>query len=117
MDNGYYPKYGTSKMVTSRYPLNIHDKNVELDQFVQIMGALDKPLVLFTAPFCDNTENVNEFISKLNQKVNGLKDYSRLFKDRDDYFYNCSHLNHKGAQEFSKVTALELNKAANTLPH
>ena len=101
--NGYSPKYNSQgNPLRYKLPSTIASTNTVVEKIEKFAREHQINLVFFTAPFCGATQNF-KFIDQLSQRIPTLIDYSRVFVDRDDYFYNCSHLNHKGAQEFTRI--------------
>ncbi|MFC4636295.1 hypothetical protein ACFO3O_20480 [Dokdonia ponticola] len=103
LSNGYSPKYN-SQGATLKYslPTKMAATNSVIQKIEKLANDHQINLIFFTAPFCGATQNF-EYIDQLKERFPTLIDYSRVFVDRDDYFYNCSHLNHKGAQEFTNL--------------
>jgi hypothetical protein len=109
LENGYDAKYGSigSKLQAS-LPKTINKENKTITAINEFAKENNIKVVYFMAPFCFDTKN-KDFSQKLKQKIPGLLDYTQLFKE-DNYFYNPSHLNDKGAKEFSKRMALDILK-------
>ncbi len=104
LQNGYIAKYGKNKLVTSKFPNKIREKNETLDKISQICKLNNIKLIYFVAPICSKTEGI-DYLKKLKIKLPELKDFSRLLGD--DYFYNCAHLNDDGARLFTKILTKE----------
>jgi hypothetical protein len=104
LKDGYTPKYGKNKLVTSKLPNKIKQKNETLNKMFQICKANSIKLIYFVAPICSKTEGIN-YIDKLKIKLPELKDFSRSLGD--DYFYNCAHLNDEGAKVFTESLTQE----------
>ncbi len=101
--NGYSPKYKKQNSVLQyKLPDTIAKENSVIEKIKAFAEAEEITIVFFTAPFCKNTQNI-AYVDKLKIQLPSLIDYSRLFIDRDDYFYNCSHLNNSGAQKFTEI--------------
>jgi hypothetical protein len=109
LENGYDTKYGsTGSKLGARLPTSINKESKTIVAINKFAKENKIKVVYFMAPFCFDTKN-KDFSQKLKQKIPGLLDYSQLFKE-DNYFYNCSHLNDKGAKEFSKTIAMDILK-------
>jgi len=107
--NGYDAKYGTiASTLQASLPKTINKENKTIEKINKFAKKNNIKVVYFMAPFCYDTKN-KDFSQKLKQRIPGLLDYSQLFTD-DNYFYNSSHLNDKGAKEFSKRVALDILK-------
>jgi hypothetical protein len=63
----------------------------------------------FTAPYCKEVKN-RAFMDKVQLKLPGLHNYIDLFDDKDEYFFNCGHLNEAGAEVFTKTLVDDLLK-------
>lgn len=101
--NGYSPKYKKQGgLLQYKLPDTIAKGNSVIEKIIAFAKTKEITVVFFTAPFCKNTQNIS-YIDKLKTQLPTLIDYSRLFIDRDDYFYNCSHLNNAGAQRFTEI--------------
>ncbi|WP_299385067.1 hypothetical protein [uncultured Lacinutrix sp.] len=96
---GYNPKYGNYPKQTASLPSEISKSNPVLDNIVNLCKKHNINLILFVAPYSSKMKNI-EYIDKLNQKLPNLLDMSRGYEDK--LFYNYGHLNHNGAQVFTK---------------
>ncbi len=109
LENGYDAKYGsTGSKLQASLPKTINKESKTITAINEFAKENNIKVVYFMAPFCFDTKN-KDFSQKLKQKIPGLLDYSQLFKD-DNYFFNPSHLNDKGAKEFSKIIAYDILK-------
>jgi len=107
LENGYDAKFGsTGSKLEASLPKTINKENKTITAINEFAKENNIKVVYFMAPFCFDTKN-KDFSQKLKQKIPGLLDYSQLFKE-DNYFYNPSHLNDKGAKEFSKTIAMDI---------
>ena len=107
LENGYDAKYGsTESKLQASLPTSINKESKTIMAINKFAKENKIKVVYFMAPFCFDTKN-KDFSQKLKQKIPGLLDYSQLFKE-DNYFYNPSHLNDKGAKEFSKTIAMDI---------
>ncbi len=64
-------------------------------------------LEFFTSPYCKEIKN-RDFMDKVQLKLRGLHNYFDLFDDKDEYFFNCGHLNEAGAEVFTKTLVKDL---------
>lgn len=112
--NGYFPKYGYSGVpLKGKLSKSIGNSNTYVNAINNFSNKKNINIIYFTAPFCPETENL-DYISKLQRKLPTLWDFSSLFSS-EDYFYDCNHLNNKGAQLFSakvgaKIKSIESAK-------
>lgn len=107
---GYYPKYGNYPEQTASLPDALVKGNVVFNEIVEICKRQDINLVLFVAPYSSKMKNI-EYIDKLKERYPNLIDMSRGYKD--DLFYNYGHLNHKGAQIFTRDLFKQISKEFN----
>ena len=47
-------------------------------------------------------------MDKVQLKLPGLHNYIDLFDDKDEYFFNCGHLNEAGAEVFTNTLVKDL---------
>lgn len=108
LNSGYYPLTGHREYnFNASLPSTILNENQIIKKIDSFAKKNNMNIQYFTAPFCANTKNI-DYTSKLQDKIPGLMDFSRLFSDKDEYFFNCTHLNDKGAKEFSRILAQSL---------
>lgn len=113
LKNGYYAKFGNSgQKLASSLPDHIVKENKNINRINSFAQKNNMSIIYFMAPFCPNTENL-EYSKKLSKKLPNFLDYSQIFPTENEYFYNCSHLNDKGASEFSKIIAQDILKMEN----
>lgn len=98
---GFSPNQGIGKAVAGNIPEKIKNTSKELDQMQELYKKTNTKLGFFTAPYCKEVKNRN-FMEKVQVKLPGLHNYIDLFDDNDEYFFNCGHLNEKGAEIFTK---------------
>ncbi|MDT0676812.1 hypothetical protein [Autumnicola musiva] len=109
LKNGYYPLYGQSDAGFNRtLPDTISKHNKYIEAINNFAEERNIKIVYFVSPFCSNTQNL-EYVQKLKGRIPELLDYSSLFLDQDNLFYDCDHLNDQGAKEFSEVFAEKIN--------
>ena len=108
LNNGYFPIYGnTSQKSSTTLPDHIISKNTNINKINAYAEKNDLSIIYFMAPFCPNTKNL-DYSKKLERKLPNFLDYSHIFPNEENYFYNCSHLNDAGATEFSKILAKDI---------
>lgn len=95
---GFTPKQGNNPFQDYELPKEIAKENEAINQIKKICEANKIKLVLFCAPFCSVAKN-RDYIKKLKQKLPELRDYSDGYDD--SLFYDCAHLNEKGALLFT----------------
>ncbi|WP_320814518.1 hypothetical protein [Flavobacterium sp.] len=101
MNYGYIPKFEKSDLtVYERFPNTVTEKNVFVEEIIDLCMERKIKLILFCAPFCSYTKDFT-YIHKLKIKFPLLNDYSTSIKDTD--FSNCSHLNNNGAKIFTHL--------------
>lgn len=100
LDDGFIPKTGNRKLKKQVLPEKIAEKNEVLEKIQFLCDQNNIELVFFCAPFCSATENIN-YVDKLKMKLPKLQDYSRSMND--SLFFDCGHLNDKGALIFTKL--------------
>lgn len=106
LKDGFIPKEGNYVNNNFKLPTHINDQNNSLNEIITICAKEKIKLVLFTAPFSKNTENIS-YIDSLKSKFPNLKDYSRLFDD-NKYFKDKGHLNFEGANLFTETIIQDL---------
>ncbi len=99
-DQGFVPKTGQLPLRPFELPKTIRKTNKTLDEIKLLCKKNNVELMLFCAPMCSQTTNL-AYIDMLKLKFPELYDYSRAMSD--DYFYDCLHLNEKGAIVFTKM--------------
>ena len=102
---GFAPKKGIGDLVASPLPMEIYNENNEVNMLEELVTARGKDIQFFTAPFCSKKQQITHFMSLLKERMPGLWDYSNLYEDRNEFFYNCGHLNIEGARDFSNIIA------------
>lgn len=107
LSNGYAPKYGTVEDLKAKLPKQIASKNDVVKAMRSFAKKNNTQLIFFTSPYCGHTKNLF-FIDSLQEKISPLMNYAEIFAHDDQYFYNCTHLNNKGAQVFSKRIAEDI---------
>jgi hypothetical protein len=102
LSNGYNPKYETAvETLKSSLPPQIIKENKTITQINSFAEKNDIQIIYFTSPMCANTKNL-DYTSKLSTRLPQYLDFSKIFIDHDEYFFNCSHINDNGARVFSE---------------
>jgi len=104
---GFSPRHGIGKAMAGSFPETIKDKSPELTQMQELYKDTNTRLEFFTAPYCKGVKNRN-FMDEVQLKLPGLHNYIDLFDDKDEYFFNCGHLNEAGAGVFTKTLVEDL---------
>jgi|TARA_B110000908_G_scaffold170221_1_gene229138 hypothetical protein len=96
---GFTPITGNKRpLIDGRLPNSIGSRNIILNEIINICHKKNIKLVLFTSPYCSKTKNLN-YINKLKINIPSLIDLTKNYDD--SLFYNCGHLNSKGANIFT----------------
>jgi hypothetical protein len=107
MINGFHPVFGTPATMEANLPIKVATTNEAIRKMKILAKKMNIKLVFFTSPFCGDTKNI-AFIEQLGLRFEHFMNYSEIFKDNDTYFYNCSHVNDKGAAIFSTRIAEDI---------
>src|SRR5690606_16882 len=103
LSSGYFPKFGQSQINKSvSLPENIIEENEDIRKLNIFAEANNIQIVYFTAPFCSQISNL-DFTEKLQYKLPIFLNFTSIFSDNQNYFFDCSHLNDVGAKEFSRI--------------
>lgn len=98
---GYIPKFDNGDItIFEVFPKKLADKNIFVEEIISLCKENNINLVLFCSPFCSFTKDLS-YIDKLKLRFPDLNNYSKAIKD--EFFSNCSHLNDKGAREFTHL--------------
>ncbi len=96
---GYSPLNGNKlPLIGGKLPKTILKENTILNQIINLCEKNKTQLTLFVSPYCKKIKNI-DYIVKLKKKYPYLIDFSKGYDD--NLFYNCSHLNNKGANKFT----------------
>jgi hypothetical protein len=104
---GFFPKQGIGKAVSGSFPETIKPISYELNEMEEFYKNSETKLEFFTAPYCAQIKNRN-FMQKVRLKIPRLHNYIDLLDDKDEYFFNCGHLNENGAKVFTKILVKDL---------
>lgn len=98
-EDGFTPMPENKILKKYALPKTIADQNEAINDIETLCRQQKIELVLFCAPLCSKTVNRN-YIDKLKMKLPQLQDYSASFED--SLFFDCAHLNEKGAVLFTR---------------
>lgn len=105
LENGYSPLAGSSgEILRGNLPDYIQEENKKIQDINSFARGNNININYFISPYCSATSNI-EFSIKLEKKFAKFYNFSTVFSNNDEYFYDCSHLNDKGAKEFSRIFA------------
>jgi len=107
LEIGFSPLKGIGKAVAGSFPEEIKNFSAELDQMQNFYKDTNTKIEFFTAPYCKEVENRN-FMDQVQLKLPGLHNYIDLFDNKDEYFFNCGHLNEAGTGIFTKILVKDL---------
>jgi len=109
LSNGYFPKYGYSGMtLKANLPEKLIKHNQDILEINQFAKEKNLKVIYFIAPFCPATTN-KDFAGKLEERLPKFYNFISVFDDQPKNFFDCGHLNNKGAVEFSKIFAEKIN--------
>jgi hypothetical protein len=104
---GFLPNHGIGKATAGSFPEKIKNTSEELDQMQKLYKDTNTTIDFFTAPYCKEVKN-RDFIDEVQLKLPELHNYIGLLDDKDQYFFNCGHLNDIGAGIFTKTLVKDL---------
>lgn len=99
---GYNPKHGVGLEVSGKLPDTFSKTNAEFESIKELVNRTHTKLFLFTAPYCNKIDNRDK-LQELKTVIPSLFSYVGLFDNKEEYFFNCGHLNIEGAREFTKI--------------
>lgn len=99
-NKGFVALQGNSSEHKNSLPFQINERNKYYIKIIEFAKINNMQVVFFCAPFCKHTKNL-VFMEKLKMKIPGLYDFSGVVND-DEMFVNCSHLNQRGANYFTR---------------
>ncbi len=105
---GFNPKKGHSLEISGKLPKRFNNINHDLEGIKKITERTRSKLILFTAPFCKYIENRDQ-LKTLKLSIPSILDYVSIFDDREEFFFNCGHLNIDGARTFTKILIEDIN--------
>jgi len=96
---GFSPKFGNNiPLIENSLPSTIRERNIILEEIIEICKKNQISLTLFVSPYCSKTKT-EDYIEKLTSKVPNLINLSEGYDDK--LFFNCGHLNNQGAKIFT----------------
>jgi len=98
---GFMKIEGHTKDSQITLPNKIINENIYLNEIILFLKTNDFNVVFYTAPFRNNTKNL-DYIDKLNKKIPNLFDFSTSLQD-ETLFNDGSHLNYNGAVFFTEI--------------
>lgn len=102
IEYGFNPKIGIGKNLAKKLPTSLKDSNEEIELMITYLDNQNIPLTFFTAPYCKQAKN-REHINTLKNALPNYYNLMYVFDDKEEYFYNCGHLNIQGARAFTKL--------------
>lgn len=110
---GFSPLQGIGNAVAGKFPGKIKNTSKEFELMQKLFENSNTKLKFFTAPYCPGTENRDIFMESVQLKLPGLQNYVNIFDDKNEYFFNCGHLNEAGAEVFTKILVKDLIEVDN----
>ena len=108
-DNGYIPKYGTHEYEVESLPNKIIESNPSITAMNRYFKEHNVRDFYFIAPLCESTVDRDLYVELLKTKIPELYNYVSLYdEDNEDLFFDCGHLNDKGAQDFTRILTNDL---------
>lgn len=106
---GFSPNQGSGTDVPQNFsfPKSINNISPEISEMQDLFRNSNTNIKYFTAPYCKEVKN-RDFIEKVQLKLPGLHNYIALFDDKNEYFFNCGHLNEAGAEIFTRTIVRDL---------
>ena len=98
LSTGYFPKYGIGSKVAGVFPPSLNQNNFEITKMENLLTP--SSIFYYMAPYCDKLKN-REVANNLKYRIKPFRNFSGIFDDKPEYFFNCGHLNHNGAQAFT----------------
>ena len=105
--NGFIPKFGKGRDINRVLPSKIIDRNQSIEAMKKHFKEKGINAYFFTAPIC-KTVTERSYIDKLQIKIPELHNYVSIYDDKDEYFFDCGHLNFKGAEDFTSYLMNDL---------
>ncbi|MCH4821571.1 hypothetical protein ML462_00160 [Gramella lutea] len=103
---GYRPLKGVGLAVRGKFPDSLKHQNSKVIGLEKLYPS--GMLYFFTAPYCQNIQN-REISLGLAGKIKNYRNYHDLFDNNAEYFYDCGHLNDKGAEAFTEQLIFDYN--------
>lgn len=106
-ENGFYPKPGYSGVpLNAKLSEKIAPNNKYVDSILALKENKNLNIIFFSSPYCPDTDNI-DFIYRLEKKFDTFWNFSEVLPE-NEYYYDCLHLNEKGANHFSEKIAEEI---------
>ena len=106
-ENGYKPIPGNGVVKAESLPTAIIETNSSIDKMESIFKEKEINFYFFVAPICSSVVH-NGYIEKLKMKIPNLHNYMSAYDDCQAVFFDCGHLNARGAQEFTHLLTNDL---------
>ncbi|WP_298556317.1 hypothetical protein [uncultured Algibacter sp.] len=106
---GFNPKKGQGLAIHGKLPDSFVHTNRELEAIKELAERNETKLHLFTAPYCQNINNRIKLL-ELKNDIPTILSYVNVFDNKEGYFFDCAHLNHEGAREFTKILIKDISK-------
>jgi hypothetical protein len=106
-ENGYKPLTGKGVVKAESLPTAIIETNPSIEAMELIFKEKEMNFYFFVAPICSSVVH-NGYINKLKTKISNLHNYRSVYDGRQALFFDCGHLNARGAQEFTRLLTNDL---------
>ncbi len=108
-ENGYIPKFGTHDYSIESLPNSIIETNPSINAMTEYFAEHSVQSFFFIAPLCDSTVDRDLYVELLKTKIPDFHDYVSLYDGKGEgLYFDCGHLNDKGAQDFTRVLTNDL---------
>lgn len=99
----YKPLSGSGTGLKGKWPESM-ETNIAINKILKLAKVNGIRVQFYTSPNCPKEENRDAFEISLKEKYR-FKNYYNIFDDSLHYFYDCGHLNNKGAAAFTNLLA------------
>ncbi|WP_298952453.1 hypothetical protein [uncultured Nonlabens sp.] len=99
----FKPLLGCGTGLKGKWPKSM-ESNIAMNKILKLAKEYGIRVHFYTSPNCPKAENRDDFGFSLKENYR-FKNYYDIFDDSLDYFYDCGHLNNKGALAFTKLLA------------
>lgn len=106
---GYVPKYGHNLTLYGDFPDKIRKDNSKIQTIKALYNDENTRLTFFAAPYCPKVKN-RFIIDSIASKFKEFHNYVDLFDQKEEYFFNCGHLNKNGSEAFTRILVKDLIK-------
>ncbi len=108
-ENGYIPKFGTHDYSIESLPNSIIESNPSINAMTEYFEEHNVRSFFFIAPLCNSTVDRDLYVELLKTKIPDFHDYVSLYDGKGEgLYFDCGHLNDKGAQDFTRVLTNDL---------